>query len=43
LTFSKADGNDADVAQAMEQGMNVTVVFDKIPKTPKPLKNQIFE
>lgn len=32
LTFSAADGNDADVAKAIEQGMNVTVVFDKIPK-----------
>jgi len=31
LTFSAADGNDADVAKAIEQGMNVTVVFDKIP------------
>ena len=33
LTFSAADGNDADVAKAIEQGMNVTVVFDKIPET----------
>lgn len=32
LTFSAADGNDADVAKAIAQGMNVTVVFDKIPK-----------
>lgn len=41
LTFSKADGNDSDVAQAMEQGMNVTVVFDKIPETymGKPVFN----
>jgi hypothetical protein len=41
LTFSKADGNDADVAKALEQGMNVTVVFDKIPKTymGKPVFN----
>jgi hypothetical protein len=31
LTFSAADGNDADVAKAMEQGMNVAVVFDEIP------------
>jgi hypothetical protein len=31
LTFSKADGNDADVAEALAQGMNVTVVYDKIP------------
>ena len=32
LTFSAADGNDADVAQALEQGMNVTVVYDRIPE-----------
>ncbi len=31
LTFSAADGNDADVALAMAQGMNVAVVFDKLP------------
>jgi len=31
LTFSAADGNDADVAKAIEQGMNVAVVFDKLP------------
>jgi hypothetical protein len=31
LTFSQADGNDADVAKAIAQGMNVTVVFDKVP------------
>ncbi len=33
LTFSAADGNDADVARAIEQGMNVAVVFDKLPET----------
>jgi len=33
LTFSAADGNDADVARAVEQGMNVAVVFDKLPET----------
>jgi hypothetical protein len=33
LTFSAADGNDADVAGAIAQGMNVTVVFDKLPET----------
>lgn len=33
LTFSAADGNDADVAKAINAGMNVTVVFDKIPET----------
>jgi len=32
LTFSAADGNDADVAKALAQGMNVTVVYDKIPE-----------
>ena len=31
LTFSAADGNGADVDKAIAQGMNVTVVFDKIP------------
>jgi len=31
LTFSAADGNDADVARAIAQGMNVAMVFDKIP------------
>ena len=31
LTFSKADGNDADVARAMLQGMNVAAVFDEMP------------
>jgi len=33
LTFSAADGNDADVALAMAQGMNVAVVFDSLPET----------
>jgi hypothetical protein len=32
LTFSAADGNDADVAKAIEQGMNVAAVFDRLPK-----------
>jgi hypothetical protein len=32
LTFSAADGNDADVVKALEQGMNVAVVYDKIPE-----------
>ena len=31
LTFSAADGNDRDVQKAIEQGMNVAVVFDKLP------------
>jgi len=35
LTFSAADGNDADVSRAMLQGMNVAVVFDRIPETYK--------
>lgn len=32
LTFSAADGNDADVTKAVEQGMNVAMVFDKLPE-----------
>jgi hypothetical protein len=31
LTFSAADGNDKDVAGAIAQGMNVAMVFDKLP------------
>jgi hypothetical protein len=31
LTFSAADGNDADVARAIAAGMNVAMVFDKVP------------
>ena len=31
LTFSAADGNDADVTKAVAQGMNVAMVFDKLP------------
>ena len=33
LLFSKADGNDSDVAKAMAQGMNVAAVFDKVPES----------
>jgi hypothetical protein len=34
LTFSKADGNDRDVAKAIAAGMNVAVVFGgEFPKT----------
>lgn len=33
LTFSKAEDNDADVDLAIKLGMNVAVVFDKIPNT----------
>ena len=31
LTFSQADGNDADANWAISKNMNVTVVFNKIP------------
>ena len=31
LTFSRAENNDADVARAIKQGMNVVAVYDKIP------------
>ena len=31
LTFSAADGNDADVTKALAQGMSVATVFDQIP------------
>jgi hypothetical protein len=31
LTFSKADGNDADAGKAMQQGYNVAAVFDSVP------------
>ncbi len=33
LTFSAADGNDADVTKAVAQGMNVAAVFDRLPET----------
>ena len=33
LTFSAADGNDADVAKAVSAGMNVAAVFDALPET----------
>jgi hypothetical protein len=32
LTFSKADGNDADVAKALKQGLSVVAVYDQIPE-----------
>ena len=32
LIFSKADGNDSDVAEAILQGMNVAAVFDAVPE-----------
>jgi hypothetical protein len=31
LTFSKADGNDSDVAKAIIAGMNIAAVFDEMP------------
>ena len=33
LTFSAADGNDADVVEAIKQGMNIAMVFDALPDT----------
>jgi len=33
LTFSNADGNEMDVRLALSNGMNVAVVFDKLPET----------
>jgi hypothetical protein len=33
LTFSAADGNDSDVRKAIDSGMNVAVVFDRLPAT----------
>lgn len=33
LTFSAADGNEPDVARAIALGMNVAVVFDRLPAT----------
>ena len=32
LTFSKADGNDADVKKALTQGLSVVAVYDSIPE-----------
>jgi hypothetical protein len=32
LTFSKADGNDADVAKALASGLSVVAVYDEIPE-----------
>ena len=36
LTFSAADGNDADVAKAIEQGYNVATVFGIKKNSPMP-------
>lgn len=33
LTFSRSESNGEHVATAMEKGMNVAVVFDKLPET----------
>jgi hypothetical protein len=33
LTFSRSESNDTHVVTAMENGMNVAVVFDKMPET----------
>lgn len=33
LIFSKADGNDVDVALAQAAGMNVAAVFDRVPES----------
>lgn len=33
LTFSRSESNDRDVARAIQQGMNVAVVFDQLPET----------
>jgi hypothetical protein len=33
LTFSAADGNEADVQKALSAGMNVAMVFDRVPDT----------
>ena len=32
LTFSAADGNDADVNEALNRGLNVAMVFDNVPE-----------
>ena len=32
LTFSRAESNDADVGRAIQEGMNVAVVYDQIPE-----------
>jgi hypothetical protein len=33
LTFSRKESNDADVRSAIRNGLNVAVVFDKLPET----------
>jgi hypothetical protein len=32
LTFSRAESNDADVARALKEGLNVAAVYDQIPE-----------
>ncbi len=31
LTFSRAESNDSDVRKALDAGMNIAIVFDKVP------------
>ena len=33
LTFSAADGNELDVQAAIQAGMNIAMVFDRVPET----------
>jgi hypothetical protein len=33
LTFSRKESNDRDVSAAIRNGLNVAVVFDKLPET----------
>ncbi len=41
LTFSRSESNDAQVKEALRQGMNVAVVFNQLPETymGKPVIN----
>ena len=38
LTFSAADGNEVDVVNAIAQGYNIAMVFDKVPSEYMGLK-----
>lgn len=38
LTFSRKESNDSDVKQAIKEGLNVAVVFDKLPENYLGLK-----
>jgi hypothetical protein len=42
LTFSLAEGNDADALQALQNGMNVAAVFREVPETYELLGNSFF-